>query len=196
MEAITPDPNTFFHVRVFIGIITGLSVARVLNGLAFLVQHPRREHVYSVHIGWALFLLLAVMHFWWFEIGLAKIERWTFELYFFVIFYAALFFFTCAVLFPDKMSEYPNYRDYFHTRQKWFYGLLASLFIVDLADTAFKGLEHFRSLGLFYPMRQIGLSVLALIAMWIRNYRYHVAFVVVALIAEIVWILNQFEVLN
>jgi len=196
METLVPNPGSFVHVRVFIGIITGLCVARLLNGLANLVQNPRREHLYSVHIGWALFLLLAVMHFWWFEIGLARIERWTFTIYFVVVFYASCFFFTCAILFPDKVGENASYRDYFHTRQKWFYGLLATLFCLDMLDTAMKGAEHFRSFGAIYPLRQTGLAALAVAAMWVRAPRFHIAFLVLALAAEVFWILDQFAVLD
>ena len=43
------------------------------------------------------FLLLSVIHFWWFEFGLSRIETWTFPFYFFVLSYAALFVFICAM---------------------------------------------------------------------------------------------------
>lgn len=69
------------------------------------------------------------MHFWWFEFGLKRIGVWTFEIYLFVISYAALFFFLGALLFPDRMDEYSGFAEYFHPRQKWFYGLLAALFL-------------------------------------------------------------------
>jgi len=32
--------DTFFHVRILVGIITGLSMSRLLTGLARPVQHP------------------------------------------------------------------------------------------------------------------------------------------------------------
>jgi hypothetical protein len=81
------------------------------------------------------FLLLAIVHFWWFEFGLERIGVWTFEIYLFVICYAALFFFLCALLFPDRMDEYSGFAEYFHSRQKWFYALLGALFLADLGDT-------------------------------------------------------------
>ncbi len=188
--------DLFFHVRVIIGIVIGLSVTRLLTGLARFVQHPDREHIYWVHLGWVAFLLLAVIHFWWFEFGLLRIEVWRFEIYFFVICYAILFFFTCSILFPDRMDEYSGFADYFHSRQKWFYALLASLFVVDVVDTALKGSEHFRSLGVEYPIRQGVLFGLAMIAMFIKDRRYHAAFAVVCIVAEVVWILRQFDVLT
>lgn len=195
MDGAAHNPDLFFHIRVIIGIVTGLSVARLLNGLARFVQHPSRELIYPVHLGWVLFLLSAIIHFWWFEFGLSHVPRWSFELYFFVICYAVLFFFICAVLFPDRMDEYAGFADYFHSRQRWFYGLLAALFAFDLLDTALKGIEHFRSFGMEYPIRQAILFALAVAAMFIPARRYHVVFVIGALIAQVFWILRQFEFL-
>ena len=170
-------------------------MTRLLTGLARFVQHPSRDRIYLVHLGWALFLLLAIVHFWWFEFGLHRIELWTFEVYFFVICYAALFFFVCALLFPDRMDEYAGFAEYFHSRQKWFYGLLGALFLADLVDTAIKGPEHFSSFGISYPIRQGVLFILAMAAMAIADRRYHAVFVTIAIASEIFWILSQFQVL-
>jgi hypothetical protein len=163
--------------------------------LARFVQHPSRDHIYLAHLGWALFLLLAIVHFWWFEFGLQRIGQWTFEVYFFVICYAALFFFVCAILFPERMDEYAGFAEYFHSRQKWFYALLGGLFLADLLDTAVKGLEHFASFGIFYPIRQGALFALAVAAMFVADRRYHAGFVVLGLLSEVYWILSQFQVL-
>lgn len=196
MGPVVPNPDSFLHVRVVIGIVTGLSIARLLNGFAGFVAHPKRDHLYVVHLAWSLFLLLSVIHFWWFEFALFHVVRWNFELYVFLIFYAALFFFICAILFPDRMAEYSGFKQYFHSRQTWFYALLATLFVVDMIDTALKGAAHFRSVGIEYPIRQGLLFVLALVAIRIRARRYHVAFVSIALVAQIYWILSQFNVLR
>jgi hypothetical protein len=85
-------------------------VTRLLTGLARFVQHSVRDRIYLAHLAWAFFLLLAIVHFWWFEFGLQRIGVWTFEIYLFVICYAALFFFLVALLFPDRMDEYSGFR--------------------------------------------------------------------------------------
>ena len=195
MDAPTPH-DLFFHVRVIIGIVVGLSVARLLTGLARFVQHPGRERIYPIHLAWACFLLLAVVHFWWFQFGLSRLERWTFEVYVFVICYAAVYFFICTLLFPDHLAEYDGFAGYFHSRQRWFYGFLAGLFVIDLVDTALKGAEHFRSFGPLYPVQQVVLAALALAATAIRARWYHAVFVALAILAEVAWILRQFEVLG
>ncbi|EKF43940.1 hypothetical protein NA8A_03990 [Nitratireductor indicus C115] len=196
MENPVQHTDQVVHIRVILGVVMGLSLARLLNGLARFVQHPNKSHIYPVHIGWVLFLFLAVVHFWWFEFGLLRIIHWTFELYIFVILYAALFFFVCALLFPDQMNDYSGYADYFHSRQKWFYGLLAALYATDVMDTLIKGMDHFREMGLEYPIRQTAMIALSLAAMFIKNRRFHLWFVVIALIVQIVWIVQYFQVLS
>lgn len=196
MEHAAPDPAAFLHIRVIIGMVTGLSVARLLNGLARFVQHPKRERIYSLHMGWSLFLLLSVIHFWWFEFALARIGRWTFEEYLFVISYAALFFFISAILYPDKMEEYGGFESYFTARRTWIYGLLAALFTADMIDTAMKGMDYFSALGPQYVVRQVVLIGLSILAIWIADRRFHLAFVVFALVAQIWWIGSEFTVLR
>jgi hypothetical protein len=112
--------DQFFHIRVIIGVVAGLTMTRLLNGLARFVQHPMRVPIYPLHLGWVVYLLLSVMLFWWFEYNLAQVERWTFQKYLFVVGYASLYFFTSTLLFPDRMDDYGGFADYFHSRQAWF----------------------------------------------------------------------------
>ena len=196
MDHATPDPAAFFHVRVIVGVVTSLAIARVLNGLAHFVQAPERKRAYGVHIAWSLLLLLMIVHFWWFEFALERVDRWTFEAYAFLIFYAALYFFIAAVLFPDRLDGYEDFKAYFYDRRTWFFSLLIVLLVVDLVDTALKGMDHFRSLGIAYPIRQGLLILLALIAIPIANARCHVAFVALALATQVWWIALRYGSLH
>jgi hypothetical protein len=194
-EPIT-SPALFVHIRVFMGIVLGLSVARLLTGLARFVQHPSREQVYLTHLLWVLTVLMMLAQFWWFEFQLHEIRVWRFELFLFVLFYASLFFLLCALLFPDRMDEYSGYRDYFLSRRKWFFGLLALIFAVDLADSAIKGMDHFRSLGLEYPIASITIIALCFPAIALRGARLHAGFAALVLIHQLVWTLRHFHVLS
>jgi hypothetical protein len=40
------NADLYLHVRVLISIILGLTITRLLNGLAGFVQHPTRERVW------------------------------------------------------------------------------------------------------------------------------------------------------
>ncbi len=188
--------DAFFHVRVIIGLVTGLCITRLLSGLARFVQHPARPQIYGVHLGWVFFLLLAVMNFWWFEFELSHVMQWTFPRYLFVVSYASLFFFISTLLFPDRMDDYAGFADYFHARQRWFYGILATIFVVDIVDTTFKGVAHLKSLGPFYLLQQVTLAALAVVAVFVGNRRFHVAFVLFALALEILLIARKFDFLS
>jgi len=37
--------DQFVHIRIIIGIVTGLTVTRLLTGLARFVQHPSRDRI-------------------------------------------------------------------------------------------------------------------------------------------------------
>lgn len=177
--------DEFFHVRVVIGMVVGLALARLLNGLARFVQHPGGPRPYPTHLLWTAFMLLAVVHFWWFELGLARVGTWSFGIYLLVIGYAALHFFTVVVLYPDQIDDYDGWAGYFHARQGWFFGLLAALLLVDLVDSALKGHGHLANLGRFYPLRQVVLAGACVAAACIRDRRFHLVFAAVAVVLEL-----------
>jgi hypothetical protein len=57
--------DLFAHVRLIVGMVISLAMARLLNGIAKFVQHPKKIKIYPVHMGWVLTLLLFLIHFWW-----------------------------------------------------------------------------------------------------------------------------------
>jgi len=186
----------FSHVRIVIGMVVGLCITRLLTGVARYIQHPQHYRVYGIHLAWVGFMLISVAYFWWFEFGLSHVNQWRFEAYLFVIFYASLYFLTCSVLFPDRHEESDRIVEYFHARQRWFFGLLAMLFVLDMLDTAIKGSEYFFDYGWLYPMRQSLMALLAVVAMCVRNRGFHAAFVTAALLSQVAWILYRFDILH
>ena len=185
--------DAFLHVRIIIGIVTGLSISRLLTGLARLVRRAEWRERGILPLGWALFLLLFIVHFWWFELSLLRIEKWTFELYLFVIFYAILLFLLCTVLFPDDDDEYTHSAEDLRRQRRLFFGLLAAIFLVDLADAAFKGMAHLQALGPEYLVRTAVFCVMSLIAIIVANRAFQGAFLAAGLIYQIVWIIRQFD---
>jgi hypothetical protein len=176
--------DAFFHIRILVGIITGLSLFRLLTGLARPVQHPEWKTIGYVHTAWAVYLLLTIVHFWWFEFGL----------YLFVIGYGILLFLICTILFPDQMDRYSDPEEYFFSRKAWFYSLLVAVFVVDIGDSAIKGQAHLQALGLEYLVRQGTMIVLSLIAIFVRQRLYHAAFASAGILYQVWWALRQFDV--
>jgi hypothetical protein len=100
------------------------------------------------------------------------------------------------MLFPDRMDEYKGFEDYLQSRRRWFYGLLASIFAVDIVDTLIKGVEHFRALGIEYPIKQAVFAICAIVAIFVESKRYQAIFVSIAVVYEVFWILRLFDVLS
>jgi hypothetical protein len=192
MARVPASPDFYLHVRVVIGLVIGLAITRSLSGFSGLVQHPGRRRLYGVHLAWAVSILLSAAHFWWWEFRLSGVA-WTFELYVFVLAYASLYYFLACLLFPDDLSDYDGFRDFFLSRRKWFFGLLALTFLADVLDTAIKGEAYLARLGWEYPVRCAAYVVLCGVAMATRNGRFHAVFAGANLVYQVSYILRLYE---
>ena len=189
---VATDP-LFIHIRIVLGIVLGLALTTLLKGLAKFVQHPGRDRVYGVHLAWALAMLILLVHFWWWEFGLVRVHPWTFTSYAFLILYVIVLFVLCTLLFPDDLAEYAGWRDYFQSRRPWFFGIMAALYLIDFVDTLIKGRPYFRHFGIEYPIRNVLLITLCLIATRVRAEGFHRAFVAFAIVYELSWIYRLYD---
>jgi hypothetical protein len=188
--------DTFGHIKSVIVIILGLSIAKLLQGAVKLIQHPGRTRIYWVHLLWALYLFLLLIHFWWWEYGLKDISAWSFQSYFFLVLYITMFYTLCALLFPDDLKDYKGYEDYFFSRKKWFFGVLAISFLADTVDTLMKGKDYFLQATLEYPIRNFVHFTLCVAAMWIPNRKFHAALVLLFILYELSYILRLFDTVS
>lgn len=195
-EAAISAHDIFPHIRIVMGMVIGLGVTRLLSGVARTVQHPKQYRLYPVHLAWVGLVLLMLVHFWWWEFDLYRIENWTFGKYLFLIGYAIVLFLLCAFLFPDSMQDYRSYEDYFYARRAWFFGLLGSTYLLDVIDTLLKGEAHFARFGQEYLIRTPVFVLLCIIAAYVRDRRYHIAFVSLALVYQAWWIMRLFDTLS
>ncbi|MCR8556589.1 hypothetical protein KXD93_03000 [Mucilaginibacter sp. BJC16-A38] len=180
--------EVFQHIKTILSIILSLSIAHLLKGTVKLIQHPGREKPYWVHLLWALFVFLTLIHFWWWEYQLKNNTNWVFAEYFFVIIYITIFFVLCALLFPDDLKDYNSYQDYFYKKKSWFFGVLAVSFVADVIDTLIKGQEYFLLARWEYPVRIISHIALCLVAIKTNNKKFHAFLVIFFLIYELLFI--------
>jgi hypothetical protein len=188
--------EVYLYIRTVMAMVISLSLARLLTGLAAIVQSPGKQRVYWIQLGWALSMFLFIIHFWWWEYRLHSLAVISFGVYLFLISFCCLFFFLCVLLFPASVEEYGGYEEYFISRRRWFFGLLAATYAVDLLDTVLKGHAYFQSLGLEYPLRNAVYIVLCIAASVTANRRFHAIFVVLGLIYQLTWIFRLYDVLG
>ena len=80
--------DLFVHVRIVMGIVVGLSITRLLTGLAAMKSNPTIQWVSLLHLLWSLFVLIELVLFWWWEFALIETPHWNFGSFAFVIGYA------------------------------------------------------------------------------------------------------------
>jgi len=188
-------PEVYVYIRTVMSMVIGLSLAQLLTRLAAFVQSPGKNRIYFVHIGWVLSMFLYIIHFWWWEYRLQSVQEITFAVYLFLICFCCLFYFLCVLLNPPSIDEYGGFEEYFISRRRWFFGLLAVTYAVDLIDTLLKGKAYFESLGWEYPTRNVVYIVLCIFAAITANRRFQAAFVILGLIYQITWIFRLYDVL-
>jgi hypothetical protein len=195
MDPSAVDPNQFIHVRMVLGMVVSLAIARLLSGFARFVQHPGRLKVYWIHMLWAAHVLIMLIHFWWWEFALSHIGPWHFGQFAFLIVYSATLYLLCAMLFPDDIAEYKGYGDYFMQRRRWFFGILALVVVLDVIDTWMKGLPHLRAQGLEYGLHTAVVLLLCAVAASTTQRRFHACFVGASLVYQASWIYRLYDVL-
>lgn len=185
--------DAFLHIKSIIAIILGLSLTHLIKGSAYFIQHPGRKKFYFLHFLWVFYIFLLIIHFWWWEFNLRLIPVWDFVDYLFVIGYIIIFYLLCAILYPDDLKDYDGYKEYFFSRKKWFFGILALCFLADFIDTFIKGDTYFlKNLNEYY-VRNITHILLCVAAIFTKNKIFHIVLITIFILYEISFILRYFN---
>lgn len=191
MDAAT-SAQLFTHLRILMGTVIGLGVARLLVGFAGIIQHPDRARLYPTHLIWAASMLLTLVHFWWWEFALIIVPSWSFGAFLFLVSYCVVLFLICTLLFPDDVKEYGGYEGFFMSRRAWFFSLFGLTIIFDIFDSALKGPTYFAGFDLEYTIQvPLGLAFCA-VAIFTRNRFYHLAIATVQLLYQLTWVARLF----
>lgn len=185
--------DVFVHVRIVMGTVIGLGLTRLLMGVAGLIQHPKRARLSLTHLLWVLSISLELILFWWWEYDLSTLKSWNFGIFIFLIAYAVTLFGLAALLFPDSVSEYDGYEDFFIKRRHWFFGIFVITFVFDMVDTMIKGAPYFDAMGSTYVLQIPFGLVLSAVAIWTPNRRFQLAFVLLHLLYQAWSIAYYFE---
>lgn len=185
-----PPYELFTHIRIVMGMVIGLGIARLLTGVAGLIQHPDRYKASLLHLLWVVSILIELVLFWWWEFELSRISHWSLGAFLFLIGYAVVLYLLAALLFPDNINEYAGYEAFFLKRRLWFFSLFAATFLLDIVDTLIKGADYFHGLARDYLIQvPIGLALCAA-ACAFTNRRVQIAIVLTHLAYQGYWIVR------
>lgn len=186
--------GAFDYVMMLAAIVIGLALTHLMQGVGRIVENPRASKIWWVHLVWVAHTGLLSVFWWWFQFELRRTPVWTFQLYAFVLGYAFLIYLICTILFPSDLGDARDFKKYFLSRRRWFFGMLIALLIVDVIDTLSKGAAHFASLGLEYPLSQGALVLLCVVGIVTRRDRVQAAVAVLAFGYLVVRVVRFFDV--
>ena len=189
--------STFEYLAALVSVVIGLGVAQALRGLGHFVHARTSVRVHGPHVIWLFNVVLWMVVFWWFSFGLAELPEWRLSDLVWVLFYSAWIYFLVALLLPDPIPDDFDPRVHFYETRAWFFGALFCVGLVELGDywvkVVYQGvLEGMQgtALNLYTGLMTIWL-VGSLIAVRIRNERFHWAYAIVFLVAAVSVALSQ-----
>ncbi len=129
--------TTFEYLSVFISIVIGLGVVRVLGGVAAILNQ-KEVRSYWVHTTWIAYFVVWLPYFWWFTFDWRTEAIWTLPVFLFVVFFAMLAYLCTVVLVPTHRSDLENLEAYFYRARPRFFALYTILMVADVIDTVLK----------------------------------------------------------
>ena len=154
----------FEHLSVLASIIVGLAVSQVLFGLGQLVRGRGSYKPDALYLLCNAIILLTLVDSWWAVFSWHDAATWSYRMTWFVLL-NPLIVTTAAQLLPPDWDEKPiDLSRAFYRNHRLFFGLLAFYPVIDLIDSALKGMTHFKSLGANYPISCGSMALLCLFA--------------------------------
>jgi hypothetical protein len=164
--------DTFEYLAVLISIVVGLGLTHVLSAMGRVISSPANEKLFWVHSLWTLFILVYLVFWWWFELGLRDVGEWTGSVYAFVVLYAIALYLLSVVIVPAEPQA--DYREYYFSRRKWIFGFTLLAFYLDGVDSYIKpAIEDLPNAGMRVFVQAAVPTVLLGIGLFTKKTWYH-----------------------
>ena len=102
--------SVFEYIMVLVSIIVGLGITHILKSIVFIIQY-KEIRFYWIHTLWCINIFFMLVFFWWWQYNYVVIDRWTFGLYVFIIFFALIYYLLAALLFSNR--ERVSYKEHY-----------------------------------------------------------------------------------
>lgn len=188
--------NTFAYLSVLTSIVLAAGITRLLAGVGKMMQARDRIEVDWVHLVWILNVFLYMVLNWWILFRWQAQPEWNYFLFLFVLLSPIVCFLLTVLLFPNRIEDCCDMRDYFASNRSWFFRLAALLTPIDAVDTILKGVAHFNAQGPLYIFTISVIFVLCLVAANTKNERFHKFFSVFFLIYLLAFIAINLRLLG
>ena len=169
----------FDFLIVLFSVLLGLSLSRLLVGLARVVVDPERR-IHWLPLLWTIQLFAFQITLWWLIYQRADQPTWTFVHYLVLMGYPVLLYFQGVLLYPELGPHDEGTLESFLSRRKWFFAILFLIVHLDITENWLAGDWTFDPLRFVIALLVSG--AVCGIAIWTRNRIYHAVLVAVMLL--------------
>jgi hypothetical protein len=176
----------FGYLSVLLSIILGLAIAQVLQGYRSLLLARGRVRVSSPLLIWSILVLLFAAQAWWASFGLRERTHWDFLSFAVILLQMIFLYMLAALVFPDVEAkgsvDLIEHSDKF---RRAFYGFLIAMLLTSIAKDLI--LDH-RLPSTINLSFHILLITFALVGMFTKSHRVHVAVAIGAAIGFLAYV--------
>ena len=179
--------SPYEYLTVFISVVLGLAIVRLLSGVALLLDTRIRARPDWIHAVWTANVLVTAVLVWWFNFHLIEIRVWTLPFFLNLVAYSVVLYLMSGLLYPVSGPEVTDFTSHFEANRPRFFMVALGFQVIDFLDVL---LER-QALGTEWPTLHLMLIVVYAIAfaigIWTRNRKYHGTLAVAWLLTCIYW---------
>ena len=165
--------GVFEYIGVLISVIMGLGITHLAVGASKLIQNRDTAKPCLPHALWTFNILLQMLMVWWSMFWWSDLDDWSAVYYLGITTYAIVLFLMSAMLYPYDMDKDIDMEAYFFKNRVWFFGLMATAWLLDIPETVGKELTGLRDVPPRYYIFVASMIALALIGIFNSNRRVH-----------------------
>jgi len=130
--------NSFEYLSVFVAVIMGLAVTRLLTAIGNAARNRKTVPSDWVQFLWVINVLLYVLSIWWSLFAWNMLPEWNYFLFLFIVLYAIVLFLLGDALFPNPVDSRSNLKEHFRDHRRWFFSILLAAVLLDIPETVLK----------------------------------------------------------
>jgi len=180
--------NSFEYLSVFVAVIMGLAVTRLLSAVGGTLRHRKSVEGHWVHSLWALNVLFYVVSIWWSLFAWNQLSEWNYFLFLFIVLYAIVLYLLADVLYPDHVAPGLDLQGHFIEHRGLFFGLLLIAVLLDIPETVMKDRAGLRPVPSSYWALHAVWMVVPVAGMLTANRRLQAALPVCWLVSTLTYI--------
>ena len=127
--------SDFEFLSVFISIIIGFGLTRLLGGLGRAYHFRRTNRMDVVHVAWTIAVLFILILNWWVILLWRDVDGWTFTQFFFLILWTSSMYVLALALYPPDVARDVDYRELFENNRTWFLATWTVMCVLDMTVT-------------------------------------------------------------